>query len=140
MVTQSLFMVAREHTCMFHWIVSLDRWPKNVSNHPCSFYTNKYTKTTKTRKQWMTPRISTTWFVLGGLSFWRCLGRRHPWSFRVAWISRKCPLMHWERKEIGCIANNFIMCLDFYAKWITRVASLFMHEGVTPLMFCNHMQ
>jgi hypothetical protein len=61
-----LLMVAREHTCIFHWSVSLDRWPKNVSNHPCSFNTNKYTKITKTWKQWMTPRISTMWFVLGG--------------------------------------------------------------------------
>ena len=52
---------------------------------------------------------------------------------------QKCPLMHWKRKGNKCIANIFIMWLDFCARWITRVTSSFMHLHIPTMRSCDYL-
>ena len=43
-----------------------------------------------------------------------------------ALTSQKCQLNLWEEKENECIANIFIICLDFCARWIP-ISDKFIH-------------
>jgi hypothetical protein len=56
----------------------------------------------------------------------------------IAHAQITCPLMHWEKNKNECIANIFIMCLDFCAKWITKVTSSFMHLHIPTTRSCNY--
>ena len=53
--------------------------------------------------------------------------------------SQKCPLMHWKRKINECLTNIFIMCLDFYARWIMRVTCSFMHLHIPTTRSCDYL-
>ena len=43
------------------------------------------------------------------------------------------------KKGNGCIVNIFIMCLDFCARWITRVRSSFMHLHIPITRSCDYL-
>jgi len=43
------------------------------------------------------------------------------------------------KKGNGCIANIFIMCLDFCAMWIMRVISSFMHLHIPTTRSCDYL-
>ena len=54
-------------------------------------------------------------------------------------ISWKCPLRFQERLENRCIANIYIICLDFYTRWTTTMTSSFMLQHSLAKRSCDFM-
>jgi hypothetical protein len=48
----------------------------------------------------------------------------------------KHPLMRWKRKGYGYNANILIICLDLYARWITRMTCSFTHLCIPTTRLC----